>query len=67
MPGKGKFGADDAWTKGAGLIDLGNLGKKKDEKEAVKASNNSGSVYIKADAPVQSSFMPMANMTRKYK
>ena len=66
MPGKGKFGADDAWTKGAGLIDLGNLGKKKDDKEA-KGSISGGSVYIKADAPVQSSFMPMANMTRKCK
>ena len=65
MPGKGKFGADDAWTKGAGLIDLGNLGKKKDEKEA--GVSGTKSVYIKADAPVQSSFMPMANMTRKYK
>lgn len=63
MPGKGKFGENDAWTKGASLIDLGNLGKKKEEKAEVSTGN---SVYIAAgNAPVKSNFTPMGGMSRK--
>ena len=51
-------------TVGGSNIVYDKNGKKKDDKPQAKTGD---SVYIKANAPVQSSFTPMANMTRKYK
>ena len=45
------------------MIDLGNLGKKKEEKPD---ASNANSVYIAAgSAPIKSNFTPMNNMPRK--
>ena len=67
MPGKGKFSSDDAWSKGADIIDLGNLGKKKEKEPASAFASKGEGVYIKAGAPITTNFTPMANMTRKYR